>query len=149
MRILNKLYTKNKLKNTIECVFEHLIACSAIKRHFFHRKFLVNNVYPQEVMKKITPWGWGLQSHFHLQPNYSVELVMWLCSVVNGVMTIWGHWMGAQILQRRNIQNSARTGWKWKKSCKRLAKPSLKPPLSCKSGESLLVSDTALILDLA
>ena len=55
MRILNRPITKNKLKNNIECVFKHSIACSAIKRHFFHRKFLVKNVYPQEVMKKITP----------------------------------------------------------------------------------------------
>ena len=30
--------------------------------------------------------GWGLQSHFHVQPNYSVEVV--LCCVVVGVATI-------------------------------------------------------------
>ena len=36
-------------------------------------------------------WGggggwWGLHSHFHAQPNYSVEVVLWLCCV--GVVTI-------------------------------------------------------------
>ena len=31
--------------------------------------------------------GWGLQSHFHVQPNYSVEVV--LCCVVVGVVTIF------------------------------------------------------------
>ena len=38
MGILNKLFTKNKLKNNIECVFKHLIACSAIKRQFFSQE---------------------------------------------------------------------------------------------------------------
>ena len=32
-------------------------------------------------------WGWGLHSHFHVQPNYSVEVV--LCCVVVGVVTIY------------------------------------------------------------
>ena len=40
MRILNKLFTKNKLKNNIECVFKHLIACSAIKSLFFSQEIL-------------------------------------------------------------------------------------------------------------
>ena len=40
MRILNKLFTKNKLKNNIECVFKHSIACSAIKRLFFSQEIL-------------------------------------------------------------------------------------------------------------
>ena len=31
-------------------------------------------------------WWVGLQSHFHVQPNYSVEVV--LCCVVVGVVTI-------------------------------------------------------------
>ena len=58
MRILNKLFTKKKSRNNIESFFKHSIACSAIKRHFFsHRKFLVKTAYPQEVMKKITPWS--------------------------------------------------------------------------------------------
>ena len=30
--------------------------------------------------------GWG--AHFHVQPNYSVEVVLWLCCVVVGVVTI-------------------------------------------------------------
>ena len=30
--------------------------------------------------------GWGLHSHFHVQPNYSVEVA--LCCVVVGVVTI-------------------------------------------------------------
>ena len=32
--------------------------------------------------------GWGLHSHFHVQPNYSVEDVLWLCCVVVEVVTI-------------------------------------------------------------
>ena len=31
-------------------------------------------------------WWWGLLSHFRVQPNYSVEVV--LCCVVVGVVTI-------------------------------------------------------------
>ena len=31
--------------------------------------------------------GGGVQSHFHVQPNYSVEVVLWLCSVVVGIVT--------------------------------------------------------------
>ena len=31
-------------------------------------------------------WGWGLQSHFNVQPNYSVEVV--LPCVIVGVLTI-------------------------------------------------------------
>ena len=34
--------------------FKHSIACSAIKRPFFHRKFLLKNAYLQEVMKQTT-----------------------------------------------------------------------------------------------
>ena len=33
--------------------------------------------------------GWGLHSHFCVQPNYSVEVVLWLCCVVVGVVTIF------------------------------------------------------------
>ena len=29
----------------------------------------------------------SLHSHFHVQPNYSVEVVLWLCCVVIGVVT--------------------------------------------------------------
>ena len=52
---LNKLFTKNKLKNdmNVECVF-NCVQC--YKTSFFHRKFLVNNAYPKEVMKKVTSW---------------------------------------------------------------------------------------------
>ena len=33
--------------------------------------------------------GWvGLHIHFHVQPNYSVEVVLWLCCLVIGVVTI-------------------------------------------------------------
>ena len=32
-------------------------------------------------------WG-GLHSHFRVQPNYSVEAVLFLCCVVVGVVTI-------------------------------------------------------------
>ena len=31
--------------------------------------------------------GWGLQSHFRVKPNYSVEFVLWLCCVGVGVVT--------------------------------------------------------------
>ena len=31
--------------------------------------------------------GWGLHSHFHVQPNYSVEVM--LCCVVIGVVPIF------------------------------------------------------------
>ena len=48
MRILNKLFTKNKLKNTIECVFKHSIACSAIKRHSFSQEILGEERIPPE-----------------------------------------------------------------------------------------------------
>ena len=92
MRILNKLFTKNKLKNNIECVFKHSIACSAIKRHFFHRKFLVKNAYPQEVMKKIASCLWQSQAstkanklmHFASKPldnvYYCCQIKHLLCS---------------------------------------------------------------------
>ena len=29
----------------------------------------------------------GLHSHFRVQPNYSIEVVLWLCCVVVGVVT--------------------------------------------------------------
>ena len=32
--------------------------------------------------------GWGLHSHFHVQPNNSVKVVLCLCFVVVGVVTI-------------------------------------------------------------
>ena len=32
--------------------------------------------------------GWGLQSHFHVQPKNGVEVVLWLSCVVVGVVTI-------------------------------------------------------------
>ena len=31
-------------------------------------------------------WWWGFYSHFHVQPNYNVEVV--LCYVVVGVVTV-------------------------------------------------------------
>ena len=31
--------------------------------------------------------GWGLHSHFCVQPNYSFEVVLWLSCVVVGVVT--------------------------------------------------------------
>ena len=37
-------------------------------------------------MRWVVRWG-GLQSHFHVQPNYSVEVVLWLCCVVVGGVT--------------------------------------------------------------
>ena len=40
MRILNKLFTKNKLKNNIEYVFKNSIARSAIERLFFSQEIL-------------------------------------------------------------------------------------------------------------
>ena len=30
----------------------------------------------------------GVHGHFHVQPNYSVEVVLWLCCVVVGVVSI-------------------------------------------------------------
>ena len=57
MRILNKPFTKNRFKTNIECVFKHSVVRSALKHPFFYKKFSVKNAYPQEVMKKITPWG--------------------------------------------------------------------------------------------
>ena len=33
-------------------------------------------------------WWWGLHSPFLVQPNYSVEVVLWLCCVVVGVVSI-------------------------------------------------------------
>ena len=32
--------------------------------------------------------GWGMLSHFHVQPNYRVEAVLWLCCVVVRAVTI-------------------------------------------------------------
>ena len=32
---------------------------------------------------------WGLHSHFHVHPNYSVEVVLWLCIDVVEVVTIF------------------------------------------------------------
>ena len=56
MRILNKPFTKNRFKTNIECVFKHSVVRSALKHPFFYKKFSVKNAYPQEVMKKITPY---------------------------------------------------------------------------------------------
>ena len=63
MRILNKLFTKNKLKNNIECVFKHLIACSAIKSLFFSQEILGEERIPpgsheENNALKITPPAW-------------------------------------------------------------------------------------------
>ena len=33
--------------------------------------------------------GWDFHSLFHVQHNYSVEVVLWLCCVVVGVVTIF------------------------------------------------------------
>ena len=46
MRILNKIFTKNKLKNNIECDFKHSIACSAIKRLFLSQEILIEERVP-------------------------------------------------------------------------------------------------------
>ena len=40
MRISNKLFTKNRFKTNIECVFKHSIVCSALKRPFFSQEIL-------------------------------------------------------------------------------------------------------------
>ena len=40
MRILNKLLAQNRLKTNLECVFKHLIVCSALKRQFFSQEIL-------------------------------------------------------------------------------------------------------------
>ena len=40
MRILNKLFTKNRFKTNIDCVFEHSIVYSALKRQFFSQEIL-------------------------------------------------------------------------------------------------------------
>ena len=32
--------------------------------------------------------GWGIYNHFHVQPNYSVEVVLWVCCVVVGVVSM-------------------------------------------------------------
>ena len=32
-------------------------------------------------------WWWGLHNHFHVQPNYSVKVVLRLCCIVVGVVT--------------------------------------------------------------
>ena len=40
MRILNKIFTKNRFKTNIECVFKHSIVCSAYNCPFFSREFL-------------------------------------------------------------------------------------------------------------
>ena len=42
------------------------------------------------LLKASVEWvGWGgMNSHFFVQPNYSVEVVLWLCYVVVGVVTI-------------------------------------------------------------
>ena len=34
--------------------------------------------------------GWcGVHSHFHVQPNLSIDVLLWLCYVVVGVVTIF------------------------------------------------------------
>ena len=33
-----------------------------------------------------------MQSNFHVQPNYSVEVVFWLCSVLVVVATVYPNW---------------------------------------------------------
>ena len=42
----------------------------------------------------VVGWG-GMHSHFHVQPNYSADVVadvvLWLCCVVVGVVTIENH----------------------------------------------------------
>ena len=40
MRILNKLFTKNRFKTNIDCVFKHSIVYSALKRQFFSQEIL-------------------------------------------------------------------------------------------------------------
>ena len=32
--------------------------------------------------------GGGVHSHFHVQPNYCIEVVLWMCCVVVGDVTI-------------------------------------------------------------
>ena len=48
--------SKKEIRKNIEWVFKHSISSGAITSFFFHRIFLVKDAYPQEVMKKITPW---------------------------------------------------------------------------------------------
>ena len=45
--------------------------------------------------------GWGrVNSHFCVQPDYSVEVVLWLCCAVVGVVTIYfGGRMVAHVYQ--------------------------------------------------
>ena len=40
MRILDKLFTKNRFKINIECVFKHSMVCSVLKRQFFSQEIL-------------------------------------------------------------------------------------------------------------
>ena len=40
MRILNKLFTKNRFETNIEYDFKHSIVCSALKRQFFSQEIL-------------------------------------------------------------------------------------------------------------
>ena len=38
MKILNKLFTKNRTKTNIECAFKHSFVCSVLKRQFFSQE---------------------------------------------------------------------------------------------------------------
>ena len=64
MRILNKLFTKNKLKNNIECVFKHSIAYSAIKRLFFSQEILGEERIPPGSHEENNALGKGLCSKY-------------------------------------------------------------------------------------
>ena len=46
MRILNKLFTKNRFKTNIDCVFKHSIVNSALKRQFFSQEILGEERFP-------------------------------------------------------------------------------------------------------
>ena len=46
MRIMNKLFTKNRFNPNIECVFKHSIVCSALKRQFLSREILGEDHIP-------------------------------------------------------------------------------------------------------
>ena len=40
MKILTKLFTKNRFKTNIVCVFKHSIVCSGLNVHFFSQEML-------------------------------------------------------------------------------------------------------------
>ena len=50
---------------------------------------LLVTLYLVEAPVKFLWWvGVGVHSHFHVQPNHSVDVVLWFCCVLVGVVTI-------------------------------------------------------------